>query len=73
MLTPMMLLNIVYTIIDNFTDYGNSVILMIYNAAFDQVRFGYSSAMAWLYCLVIALFLGGVYLLVKRRIVYMQD
>ncbi|MDQ8734626.1 sugar ABC transporter permease [Paenibacillus sp. LHD-38] len=73
MLTPMMLLNIVYTIIDTFTDYGNSVILMIYNTAFSQVRFGYSSALAWLYCVLIAVFLGAVYLLLKKRIVYMQD
>ncbi|OBZ12530.1 MULTISPECIES: carbohydrate ABC transporter permease [Bacillales] len=73
MLTPMMMLNIIYTIIDTFTDYGNSVILMIYNTAFSQVRFGYSSALAWLYCLVIAVFLGAVYLLLKKRIVYMQD
>ncbi|WP_169082655.1 carbohydrate ABC transporter permease [Paenibacillus sp. PL91] len=73
MLTPMMMLNIIYTIIDTFTDYGNSVILMIYNTAFSQVRFGYSSALAWLYCLVIAVFLGAVYMLLKKRIVYMQD
>nr|WP_273545612.1 sugar ABC transporter permease [Paenibacillus caui] len=73
MLTPMMLLNIVYTIIDTFTDYGNGVILMIYNAAFSQVRFGYSSAMAWMYCLAIAVFLGVVYLFLKKRIVYLQD
>ncbi|OMF21802.1 hypothetical protein BK133_27700 [Paenibacillus sp. FSL H8-0548] len=73
MLTPMMMLNIVYTIIDTFTDYGNSVILMIYNTAFSQVRFGYSSALAWLYCLLIAVFLGAVYMLLKKRIVYMQD
>lgn len=73
MLTPMMLLNIVYTIIDTFTDYGNSVIMMIYNTAFSQIRFGYSSALAWLYCLAIAIFLGLVYWLLKKRIVYMQD
>ena len=73
MLTPMMMLNIIYTIIDTFTDYGNSVSLMIYNTAFSQVRFGYSSALAWLYCVLIAVFLGAVYLLLKKRIVYMQD
>ncbi len=73
MLTPMMLLNIVYTIIDTFTDYGNGVIMMIYNTAFSQIRFGYSSALAWLYCLAIAAFLGLVYLLLKKRIVYLQD
>lgn len=73
MLTPMLLLNTVYTIIDTFTDYGNSVIMMIYNTAFSQIRFGYSSALAWLYCLAIAIFLGLVYWLLKKRIVYMQD
>jgi ABC-type sugar transport system permease subunit len=73
MLTPIILLNIVYTVIDTFTDYGNSVILMIYNTAFSQVRFGYSSALAWLYCLGIGLFLGLLYALLKRRIVNLQD
>jgi ABC-type sugar transport system permease subunit len=73
MLTPFMLLNIVYTIIDTFTDYGNQVIQMIYNTAFSQVRFGYSSAMAWMYFVVIIGFLGLVYLVLKKRIVYLQD
>lgn len=73
MLTPMMLLNVVYTIIDTFTDYGNGVILMIYNTAFSQVRFGYSSALAWMYCIAIAMFLGLTYLFLKKRIVYLQD
>lgn len=73
MLTPIMLLNIVYTVIDTFTDYGNGVILMIYNTAFSQVRFGYSSAVAWLYLLGIALFLGALYALIKKRIVNLQD
>ncbi|EXX85335.1 lactose ABC transporter permease [Paenibacillus darwinianus] len=73
MLTPIMLLNVVYTIIDTFTDYGNGVILMIYNTAFSQVRFGYSSALAWLYLLGIALFLGALYALIKKRIVNLQD
>lgn len=73
MLAPIMLLNVVYTIIDTFTDYGNGVILMIYNTAFSQVRFGYSSALAWLYLLGIALFLGALYALIKKRIVNLQD
>lgn len=73
MLMPIMLLNVIYTIIDTFTDYGNGVILMIYNTAFSQVRFGYSSALSWLYCLAIALFLGAAYMLLKKQIVNLQD
>lgn len=73
MLMPIMLLNVIYTIIDTFTDYGNGVIRMIYNTAFSQVRFGYSSALSWLYCLAIALFLGIAYLLLKKQIVNLQD
>jgi len=73
MLTPMILLNVVYTIVDTFTDYGNGVILMIYNTAFSQVRFGYSSALAWLYCAAVVIFLALCYGFLKKYIVYTQD
>ncbi len=73
MLTPFILLNVIYTIIDTFTDYGNGVVLMIYNTAFEQVRFGYSSALSWIYCLLIGLFLGLVYALLKKRLVHLHN
>jgi ABC-type sugar transport system permease subunit len=73
LLTPIILLNTVYTVIDSFTDYGNSVILTIYETAFQQVRFGYSSALSWIYLLCVAVILSIVYFFIKRRITYLQE
>lgn len=69
LLTPMMLLNIIYSVIDMFSDFGNEIIQMIYNAAFSSNRFGYSSAMAILYFIMIGIVLIIVYALLKRYIV----
>lgn len=73
MLTPMILLNIIYSIIDSFTDYGNTIIRLLYNTAFEQVKFGYSSALSLIYFLVVILVLGIAYLLIKRKIIYLEE
>lgn len=73
MLTPMILLNIVYSVIDIFSDYGNSIIQMIYNTAFSNVRFGYASALSILYFIMIGVVLGIVYLIMKRFLVNPAD
>lgn len=73
MLTPMILLNIVYSVIDIFSDFGNSIIRMIYNMAFSNQRFGYSSALSILYFLMIIVVLVVVYLLLKRFIVHPEE
>lgn len=73
LLTPMILLNIVYSVIDIFSDFGNTIIQMIYNTAFSSVRFGYSSALSILYFLMVGVVLILVYLLMRRIIVRPED
>lgn len=73
MLTPMILLNVIYSVIDLFSDFGNSIIRMIYNTAFGSVRFGYASALSILYFLMIIVVLAIVYLLLKRFIVHPDE
>ena len=73
MLTPMILLNVVYSVIDIFSDFGNTIIQMIYNMAFTNVRFGYSSALSILYFMMIAVVLVIVYLVMKRFIVHPEE
>ena len=73
MLTPMILLNVVYSVIDIFADYGNSIIRMIYNMAFDNVRFGYSSALSILYFIMVAVVLVVLFLVMKRFIVHPEE
>ena len=73
MLTPMILLNIVYTVIDIFSDFGNTIIQMIYNTAFTSVRFGYSSALSILYFIMIGVVLVLVYMLMNKIIVRPEE
>lgn len=69
LLTPMIILNVVYSVIDLFSDFGNRIIQMIYNTAFTNVQFGYSSAMAILYFLMITVVLGIVFLALNRFVI----
>ena len=73
MLTPMILLNVVYSVIDIFADYGNAIIQMIYNMAFSNVRFGYSSALSILYFMMVAVVLVVLFLVMKRFIVHAEE
>lgn len=71
--SPIIFLNIVYTIVDSCTSYGtkeggNVMIAAIQRIGFGKtMQFGTSAAMAWLYFAVIAFFLLLAYLLLGRR------
>lgn len=70
LLTPTILLNVVYSVIDTFMDYGNTMVRRLYDTAFEQVRFGYSSAISIVYFLMVIVVLGLVYLMVRMKINY---
>lgn len=65
MLSPMILLNIVYTIVDSYASTANGVIGIVITAISNN-RFGTASAMAWIYFLVIGLIIGAVFLISTR-------
>lgn len=72
-ISPIIFLNVVYTIVDASTSYGsrsggNIMMDAIQRMGFGKtMKFGISAAMAWMYFLVIALFLGIAWLLLGRR------
>lgn len=68
MVSPLILTNVIYTIIDSFA--GSPVTEMIYQTAFKTQNFGLSSAMSWLYTLVIGLVLVVVGWVLSRRVHY---
>ncbi len=72
MLTPMILLNTIYSVVDMMNDYGNSIIQTIYSTMFDLVKFGYASAMSVVYFLVIMIVLAIVFGVLSRFVIY-QD
>lgn len=72
LLSPFSLLCVVYSIIDSFTDSRN-VVMKLIKGYFDGFNYGVSSAMSWIYFVVILIIILIVYKTVFRNIVYMED
>ncbi len=71
MLSPVMLVNIIYTIIDSFTDYFNRVLWYIRLVTFrTDLRLGYPSALGFIYFFLIFILVILVFGLVSRFIFY---
>ena len=69
MLGPTILINIVYTIVETFNNYGNSVVMYVNNLAMNA-SFEYSAALSWIYAIVVVVFLAIAYGLVNRVVYY---
>ena len=65
MISPMILINVIYTIIDTFTDSANVVMNQI-NSVFADQQYDRAAAMSWVYFLVIGLLLALVLFISTR-------
>lgn len=72
MIGPMLVLNLIYTVIDNFTDYSNDVMQYIYGFG-KSLDFSYSAALSWIYFILVLVIVGIVYTFVNKRIAYTVD
>ncbi len=71
MLSPVMLVNVVYTIIDSFTDYFNEVMRYIRMVTFEtDLRLGYPSALGNIYFVIIFFMVIVVFLTLGRFTFY---
>ena len=70
LLTPSILLCLIYTIIDYFNASDNAIVKMI--AENRQINFDYACAMSWLYSVAIFLLVIIVNLILSRRVVSMD-
>lgn len=72
MISPMILANLVYTVIDAFVSTDNDV--MQYVLAFQRNgQYGFSAAMAWIYFAIIGGILGIVVAIVNRFVFYENE
>jgi len=69
MVSPMIFVNLIYTMVDNFVDFTNPVITQI-NRMSRMMLVEQSSAMAWFYFLVVMVAIGLIYAVINRRIYY---
>ncbi len=67
---PYILLNVVYTIIDSFTNLSNPLISQIRSDLMGLRNFGVASAAAWVYFVAIFAVLGIVFAVMQRRVFY---
>ena len=72
MISPMILVNAIYTVIDSFTSQSNQVMTYISNV-YDQAGGNVlSSAMAWIYFLIVLLIIGLVAALLSAYVFYQK-
>lgn len=70
LLSPTILLNVIYTIIDSFRDTNNKIAELIISVVFDNTQFEYGSAMGWVYFITIFVFIGIVLLAFRKKVNY---
>ena len=70
MVSPMILVSVIYCIIDSFTSVDNAVIEKVKAVSFTDLEFGLGSAMAWSYLLIVLAIVALVYLAVNRFVSY---
>lgn len=66
MVLPQMLVNVVYTIIDAFSNNQNLVMSFITDYNFGKFNFGYAAALAWVYFIIAIAVIGIAVFLVKK-------
>ena len=71
MISPVILMNLVYTIVAFFTDATNPIIDYIYKQSFTNQQFGHGAAMSWIY-FAFALLMCGVSMGVVGRYVFVS-
>ena len=72
MISPMILANLIYTVIDTFIDSENPVMSIVL-AQSRSLRYGLSAAMAWIYFLIVAVALAIIVAIVSKFVFYEND
>lgn len=67
--SPYIMVNIVYTSIDQFTNYDNSVMKYIMDIAFKDFKYSYSSALMWIYFVIIIIIIAIILSLTSLLVV----
>ena len=73
MVSPLLLVNCIYTIIDFVMKNDNRVMERINEVMYSKFLFGESSAMSWIYFLVAIAFIGISSLIITRGVHYYED
>ena len=70
LLSPIILLNAVYTLIDSFRSTDNEIAALIVNVVFKNAEYEYGSAMGWSYFTAVFAAVGLVLLIFRKAVIY---
>ncbi len=70
MVSPYLLLNLIYTMIDALTNMQNRMVALIRNYVVSFSDFGYGLAISWIYFSIILVLLIGLFTFAGRRVYY---
>ena len=73
MVSPLLLVNCIYTIIDFFMKNDNRVMERINEVMYSQFRFGESAAMSWIYFGVALLFIAVTSVVISKGVHYYEE
>jgi len=72
MVSPLILVNVVYSVVDYFIRTDNRVMEKIREAMMQRMEYGFSTAMAWIYFLAVIAIIGIAMSLISRKVYYYE-
>jgi len=72
MVSPLILVNVVYSVVDYFLRTDNRVMEKINVTLMQRMEFGFATAMAWIYFLAVILILGVAIGVISKRVYYYE-
>lgn len=70
MVSPLILVSIVYCVIDSFTSASNVAIYQIHYTIFGRIEYGLGMSMVFIYMLIMLALLGVVYFIINKLVFY---
>jgi len=72
MISPLILVNVVYSVVDYFIRTDNRVMEKIREAMMQRMEYGFSTAMAWIYFFTVILIIGIAMAVISKRVYYYE-
>ena len=70
MISPLILVCVIYSIVDNFTKSSSVMINLVHRTIFTEFKFGLGSAMVWIFIVVVFAIIGVAYAAINKYVFY---
>lgn len=70
MISPLILVCVIYSIVDNFTKSSSVMINLVHRTIFNDFKFGLGSAMVWIFIVAVFGIIGITYAVINKYVFY---